>query len=374
MKAREEEFLDALYLGVRDQSNFDRSLGLLCPLFDVAGAALIDFDAARPEVSLQTAVGLFAGEAAMRYQRDFAALDPAPAAFMSRPAGTAIPTCRLLPEEYRRPGVFLAEFFRPLGLEECLGGTLASSSGRFALIGLHRAADRKPFDDEDMGKLERLMPHLSRALQLRRAFFALERKAGGLAESCDRLAAGIVGLDAEERSLFVNAAAQAMALANDGLAIDREGRLFALDRSANQLLAELGSNVRAGGAGGTVRVPRSDGKPAYLVIVAPLFLDERVDGDGRRRGTLVIIHDPLSRPPSLPDLIAGLFNLPLGAANVLSALATGEDLKLYAERSGISMNTVRFHLKTAYARTGARRQGDLVRLVTTAMRDLADHR
>jgi DNA-binding CsgD family transcriptional regulator len=38
------------------------------------------------------------------------------------------------------------------------------------------------------------------------------------------------------------------------------------------------------------------------------------------------------------------------------------------------MNTVRFHLKTAYARTGVHRQADLVRLVIAALRDLGDHR
>ena len=66
--------------------------------------------------------------------------------------------------------------------------------------------------------------------------------------------------------------------------------------------------------------------------------------------------------------------IPLGSATLLAALAAGEELNDYAERAGISMNTVRFHLKTAYARTGARRQSELVRLITAALRDLADHR
>jgi len=38
------------------------------------------------------------------------------------------------------------------------------------------------------------------------------------------------------------------------------------------------------------------------------------------------------------------------------------------------MNTVRYHLKTAYARIGVKRQSELVRLVTAALRDLTDHR
>lgn len=104
----EGQFLDALYLGVRDGTEFDQALALLCAMFDVASGALIDFDAARPDVAAQSADGVFSGETARLYEREFAALDPAPPAFMSRPAGTAIPTYRLLPEERRRPGVFFS--------------------------------------------------------------------------------------------------------------------------------------------------------------------------------------------------------------------------------------------------------------------------
>jgi DNA-binding CsgD family transcriptional regulator len=286
----ESQFLDALYLGVRDGTAFDDALDLLCSMFDVASATLIDFDAARSHVSAQATVGLFNPEAVRRYERDFAALDPAPPAFMKRPPGTAIPTYRLLPEETRRPGIFFSEFFRPLGLEECLGGTLASTNGRFAMIGLQRAPDRAAFDDDDIAKL-----------------------------------------------------------------------------------AELQRDVASGGAGGLVRVPRPNGEPAYVVIVAPLFRGDGLDG-GRRRGTLFVIHDPLHRGPTVPQLVAELFGLPLGSARLLAALAAGEELKDYAERAGISMNTVRFHPKTAYARTGAKRQSELVRLITAALRDLADHR
>jgi PAS domain-containing protein len=370
----EAQFLDALYLGVRDLTEFDQALMLLCGLFDVGSASLLDFDAARPEVSAHAAIGVFNREVARRYERDFAALDPAPPAFMKQPVGTAIPTYRLLPEEKRRPGIFFSEFFRPLGLEECLGGTLAAANGRFAMVGLHRSPDRAAFDDNDIAKLERLMPHLARALQLRRSFVALDRRNSALAEACDRLAAGMVGLDEGGRTLFANEAARRMSARDDGLALDRSGRPYAADRAANQRLAELRRDVALGGSGGLIRVPRPHGEPAYVVIVAPLFRGEGLDGGRRRRGTLFVIHDPLHRAPTVPQLVAELFRIPLGSATLLAALAAGEELDDYAERAGISMNTVRFHLKTAYARTGVRRQSELVRLITAALRDLADHR
>jgi PAS domain-containing protein len=375
MQDREAQFLDALYLGVRDRAGFDRSLQLLCGVFDVQSASLLDFDAARPEISVHGTAGLFSGDAVRLYQQAFAAIDPAPPAFATRPVGTAIPTYRLLPEETKKPGVFLNEFFRPLGLEECLGGTLASQKGRFAMVGLHRAPDRRPFDDADIAKLETLMPHLARAIGLHRAFFELERKVGALTELCDRLAAGVIALDDDGRGIFANAAARAIAGANDGLSIDRAGRPFALDRDASVRLAELETDVRAGGPGGTLRVPRADGNPHYAVMVAPYFADEGIEESRpRQRGTIFVIHDPLSRSKPTAETVAALFGLPPGAAALVAAIAADEELAAYAERAGISMNTVHYHMKSAYARTGVKRHSELVRLITAAMRDLADHR
>lgn len=375
MQDRDAQFLDTLYLGVRDRAGFDNSLELLCGMFDVPSAALLDFDAARPEVSAQATIGPFSGDNLVRYERDFAAIDPAPPALMTQPVGSAIPTYRLLPEETRRPGVFFNEFFRPLGLEECLGGALASTKGRFAMVGLHRTPDRKPFDDADIARLEELMPHLARALGLRRTFVELERKAGALSQACDRLAAGVIALDADGRSLFVNAAARAIANANDGLSIDRAGRLFTFDRAAGIRLAELEANVRAGGAGGILRVPRADGKPAYPIMVAPFFTGDGVDnGKPRPRGVMFVVHDPQRRANPAAETIAALFGLPPGTASLVAAIAADEDLAAYAGRAGISMNTVHYHMKSAYARTGVKRQSELVRMVTAALRDLADHR
>jgi hypothetical protein len=306
-------------------------------MFDGASAALIDFDAARPDVTAQAAVGIFSGETAVIYERDFSAFDPAPPAFMKQPVGTVIPTYRLLPNEVRRPGVFFAEFFRPLGLEECLGGTLASANGRFAMIGVQRAPDRKAFDDEDIATLERLMPHLSRALQLRRCFLTLGRREAALAEVCDRLVAGFVAVDEQGRTSFANEAARRLSAQNDGVALDRHGRPYAVDRVANQRLAELARDVASGGSGGVVRVSRPQGKTAYVLMVAPLALEDGVEAGGRRsRGTVYVIHDPLFRLPAAPQRVAEMFGLPIGSATIVAALAAGEDLKDYAERSGIS--------------------------------------
>jgi len=77
--------------------------------------------------------------------------------------------------------------------------------------------------------------------------------------------------------VFANEAARRMSAGDDGLALDRGGRPYAADRAANQRQRDVAS----GGSGGLVRVPRPHGEPAYVVIVAPLFRGEGLDG-GRR--------------------------------------------------------------------------------------------
>jgi DNA-binding CsgD family transcriptional regulator len=49
----------------------------------------------------------------------------------------------------------------------------------------------------------------------------------------------------------------------------------------------------------------------------------------------------------------------------------GEDTRAYAKRAGISENTVKFHLKSAFRATGTRRQSELVQLATATLRDLS---
>jgi len=372
---REAHFLDALYLGVRDPGGFDSAVRLLGGLFDVESGTLLDFDASRPEVSMQASFGTLSGAAWDVYHRDFAALDPAPPAFMRQPVGTAIPTYRLLPHEKKKPSVFFGEFFRPLGLEECLGGTIASSKGHFAMIGLHRAPKRRPFDDDDIARLEAMMAHLARALSLRRSFLEVEGLAGALTEVCERLSAGVAALDAGGRSLFVNRAARAMASANDGFAIDRAGRPFAVDSAANRHLSSLVDDIGKGGAGGIVRVPRIAGGRPYVIVVAPNVAEETsAVAAPAPRGVLFVIHDPMQRKPAPAETIKRIFGLPGATSRLVAALMVEEDLQAFAERSGITMNTVHYHMKSAFQRLEVRRQSELVRLVTEALRDLADHR
>jgi DNA-binding CsgD family transcriptional regulator len=50
------------------------------------------------------------------------------------------------------------------------------------------------------------------------------------------------------------------------------------------------------------------------------------------------------------------------------------EAKSYAEQQGITMDAVKFHLKTAFAKTGLRSQARLLQVVARALADLSARR
>jgi DNA-binding CsgD family transcriptional regulator len=370
MATVETAFLDALYAGVTDDGALDRALSQLQKMFDCAAGAFVSFDARAPAIDLTLTSGVFLEHGA-DYLRDFVAIDPAPAAFAKLPAGSATTTDRLLPPEVIASDPFHHEFFRKIGLEETLGGTLFCDRARFSLIGLQRGNDRRPFDDSDMASLERLMPHIARVLQLRRAFVGLRSQNLALQQAIDRLAAGAILFDADGNASFVNKAMTALARQGGGLSLDRQGRLLPTNLDARKRLYELLADVAGGGPGGVFRVPRPNGSRDCVVLVAPQPAPEGARGDnGARNGAILLVHDPDGENPTDAELLAAGFGLTPGAARLLAALAANDDLRSYAERVAITIHTARFHLRTALTRTGARTQAELVRLAVRLLRDL----
>lgn len=191
MNEAEERFLDALYRGVTDGEALDHALKLLQDMFGCRGAVLASADTQDPSVSFNSTSG-WLKENLQLYLEKYAHLDPAPEAIARLPVGTASSTNRIFTTEQLRTGRFYNEFFLPHGMVESLAGNLYSDQGHLAIIAVMRSEARKPFDDDDIAHLERLMPHITRAVQLRRAFFKVDAKSLGLQATVDRLRVGIV--------------------------------------------------------------------------------------------------------------------------------------------------------------------------------------
>jgi hypothetical protein len=366
----EAKIIDAIYRGACDSGELMRMLELIAGYFGSPAAVIGEIDQLRPECRLGIGTGFMDANELVRYGQ-YAHLDPMPRAFAASPVGTVSTSNQLIPEGERR-SVFINEYLLGLGAKESLGCPLFSSDGRFALLSILQGPKQRSYDEHDIARLERLTPHLTRALQIRRLFLASEARGRTLESIVDRNETGMIGLHHSGPALFVNAAARAVATAQDGIGLDRSGRLIAADRATATRLAALAAEVMRGGAGGLLRVPRPSGRPPYVVLVSRLPSGDDLFGQSRG-GVLFAIHDPTLRKIPTGERIAQLLHIPLGAAKVVQAILEGVELKDYADRAGISMNTVRFHLKNAFAGTNTHSQAELVRVALSVLGALEPH-
>jgi len=369
--ALERRIIDSIYSGACDSAELEQAVELIVQYFDAVGVTLAEIDHGAPEAQLLVGTGSI-DHAFYADYKPYAHLDPAPRAFSAMATGTVNTTDRMFNAEFLRTNVFLHEFLRPHGVDGTLGGTLLQTNGRFAMIGVHYGTKQKRFEDDDVARLGRLAPHLTRALQVRRLFLQSKARGQVLEAIVNRNPTALIGLPANGPALFVNDAARRIAADNDGITLDSQGRLIAGDRMAARRLAQLHADVAQGGAGGIERLRRPSGRLPYVVLVSPLpSNDDIVVSAGG--GVLVAIHDSGRSVVSTVQHLAEVLHLPRGAAKVLGALLDGIELKDYAEREAISMNTVKFHLKTAFDRTDTRSQVDLVRRALLALNDLAPY-
>ena len=102
----------------------------------------------------------------------------------------------------------------------------------------------------------------------------------------------------------------------------------------------------------------------FLVIVSPLPT-AYCDGAGRqRRVAAVVIKDAQAEPHTSAANrreIAELYELTPAEEKLLDLILDGSGLFEAAEQLGVSRNTARTHMKRIYAKTGTRRQAELVR-------------
>jgi hypothetical protein len=214
-----------------------------------------------------------------------------PRAYAALATGTVTTSNRVVPDGKRR-SMFVNEYLHPLGATEALGCSLLSSNGRFAALSILQGTKQNSYGDDDVARLERLTPHLARALQIRRLFLQSEARGKALESIVDRNETGMIGLRGTGPALFVNGAARAVAAAHDGISLDRQRRLVVVDRLAATRLGKLEADVLRGGAGGLVRIPRLSGGSPYVVLVSPLPSGDDLFPNSQG-GVLFAIHDPV---------------------------------------------------------------------------------
>ncbi|MGE0802171.1 MAG: helix-turn-helix transcriptional regulator [Lautropia sp.] len=259
--------------------------------------------------------------------------------------------------EFRRTE-FYTDFSRVVDTVHVMGmPQLSIGAGTAAEIGVHRGASRHDFSRRDIRRLEALVPHLQRALQLRRRLGPRLQTNVGLA-ALEAFAFGCIICDRSGRVRFANSAA--CALEADGriaLASSRHG-FGAVDPAESRRLAALIGETAIGGSGGAMVLGTARGARLF-VLVAPLPARFR----GQPGEVLVTLRSESSAPPFDADGLRMLFGLTPAEARLALALAAGRSIAEIGAEHRVTENTLRTQIASVLRKTDTASQRELARIL-----------
>ena len=271
------------------------------------------------------------------YNSYYAALNPwvTSAGAALRPGRVLTSEMVLTPDALERTE-FYADFLRPAGLRHSVAAVVQRSDSTIAFFALQLSRKRGALADEDIERVERLMPHLTRAVELHRRVGALREQHRALRDTLDLTPWAVLLVDRRWRIVFANR------------------RAAAIERAT---LARVLLAAQSGG-GAVLR----EEAPPLAVTVAPLAEANPFDAvDAATR--IVVVVDPAHERGLPESWLREAFGLTPAEARLAMALARGASLDEIAGSTNVRVATLRAHLKRVFSKTGTRRQSELVRLV-----------
>jgi DNA-binding CsgD family transcriptional regulator len=241
-----------------------------------------------------------------------------------------------------------------LGLGRFIGTLQDVGDGRFLGLALHRTVDdRTDFGPAEIASLTSIAPHLGQAFALTDRWQANMVFDDCMRQHLDHLRCGLVLCDLDGRVRWLNRCAGALIDRGAPLRLGGEGLRTRGDGDADVLLRELA-------AIGTANSPAV----RYLRLgTGDATLHLALQAGAQPATVMVVITDSQHVAQIPPEAIARTFGLTPTEAALVGALVAGSTVEDYALHRGVSVGTARIQLKQVQAKTGARRQAELVRLV-----------
>lgn len=184
-------------------------------------------------------------------------------------------------------------------------------------------------------------------------------------EGLDRLAIGMLVVDADLHVRYANRAAATILEAADGVALESD-RLSVRGKHGQSELKALVREATTGEASRaeherTLPVPRTFRESPLEVLVTPHL-------NGHRNGlAFVFVADAERSLGNVEKLLVSVHGLTRTEARLAGLMAQGLNPSEAAQRMGVGITTVRSHLRQLFRKTGTRRQAELVRRIVAGL-------
>ncbi|MEI9988607.1 MAG: helix-turn-helix transcriptional regulator [Rhizomicrobium sp.] len=246
---------------------------------------------------------------------------------------------------------YYTDWLAPQGWGDSIAGMLSRSSASFAFIAMIRPAEDGPFGDEELMLMRLLLPHARKAAKLGWIFDDQAARLSGMAAFVERIKGAAFLVEGSGRIAYANAATGPL-LAEGGLVRERGGMLVPLD-------GDLRAALRAAFSGRKKTpfikaISHAQGM-RILAVVPP-----SAESGGY---AIVLVSAPEADLPLPGPILMEAYGLTAAEIRVLVGLIKGRPLAEMARDFGVAQRTVKAHLQKIFAKTGTRRQTDLIRQV-----------
>ena len=272
----------------------------------------------------------------------------------------------LIPRDELVDTRFYREWAEPQGLIDFVTVALEKSPLSAALFGVFRHISQGVADDVILRRMGLIAPHIRRAVFIGRAFDEKSNETAMLADTLDGFSSSLFLVDREARIVHANAVAYRM-LDRREICRAPSGRLTFLDRNANDMFkAALGDFALSSGAALPddllLSLEREDGE-RFIAHILPLAFRNGRARNSSSAVAVVYLQRAALEVDAAPAAIAKTYALTPTELRVLLAIVEIGGVPETADSLGIGEGTVKTHLRRVFAKTGALRQADLVRLV-----------
>jgi DNA-binding CsgD family transcriptional regulator len=253
---------------------------------------------------------------------------------------------------------FYTDFLRPRGLGWCVGTTIRAPSGDTLVFSAERLAAAGPVEVEAVVRLNRLRPHLARAALLS-GRLGLERARASV-DALQMLGLPAAVLTGTGAALAINPLLEAR---SGQVLIGAANQLGFIDSTSQVLLANVIAHGPAGpDASRSLPVAAAGDNGPLVAHVVPL---RGAALDVFSGAAWLLFMTPLEPRAGLaPDILQALYDLSPAEARIARLLLEGKSVSVIATQTAVTVNTVRAHLKSIFAKTGVNRQVELVRLLS----------
>lgn len=236
-----------------------------------------------------------------------------------------------------------------------------------ATLNLFKPAGSKPFLSREVTLVREMIPHMRAAAEINHAMSSLQTERDVAWAILDRMPIGVILVTKKGKPLMMNRNAQTIVEREDGISLmngilkaDREEETRALYRLIDDKTAAT-SNPDVS----ILRLIRSSGERALSVAVTP-YESNKHFVEIERPAAVLFITDPEHAMETKANALRRIYDLTPAEARLASLLTQGRDLKSAAKSLHITYSSARNQLKNIFAKTGAGRQSELVRLLLSS--------